>query len=452
MNIEQIPWQTAFRTALILGTNVSIAFLIQLAALGRKRSPVALVLVLLIRGIFVNLLGGIIFQEYISENNFWSNCYEVLITFQSIVLWIFVFYTFAGDALKIVVTSIAAEIYTVGLSAVVLVMINCAEGRKGLLFGGGSFAPMDLLIPIVTYGVFLPLYFSFKDKLEESRYRALKHRKFWTVFAGIYISLGIISWWNGYANKMNYLSWFIWLIFFLFAACVGITGAWIWISYMGKIEREHRLLKKQQEFLGLHKRAMDNQILSMEENQRLIDSQMQEIERLEEKALSGDRIQAYLRQLKQEYYSIKAGVYCCEWEIDAVLYYYSQKAEENKIACNFYFGNYRRRSVKHEYLSEILMFLLEEAVAGNLLVDENKRAFSLSAATVKNQVLLVLKTECGGRFRIRKIRTYIRKRHGLLKIEKNENKVWVKAMISCAEYYNPEAVSEKRGTKETFLI
>lgn len=442
MNIEQIPWQTAFRTALILGTNVSIAFLIQLAALGRKRSPVALVLVLLIRGIFVNLLGGIIFQEYISENNFWSNCYEVLITFQSIVLWIFVFYTFAGDALKIVVTSIAAEIYTVALSAVVLVMINCAEGRKGLLFGGGSFAPMDLLIPIVTYGVFLPLYFSFKDKLEESRYRALKHRKFWTVFAGIYISLGIISWWNGYANKMNYLSWFIWLIFFLFAACVGITGAWIWISYMGKIEREHSLLKKQQEFFGLHKRAIDNQIQSMEENQRLIDSQMQEIEKLEEKALSGDRIQAYLRQLKQEYYSIKAGVYCCEWEIDAVLYYYLKKAEEKEISCSFFFGNYRKGSVKYEDLSEILMLLLEEAIERNLTVEKQKRRISLTAGTVRNQLILSLETTYKGKFRIWQLRICTEKHQGVVRYTKEMDKIGVTVMIPCTEYYNHKTIYE----------
>lgn len=442
MNIEQIPWQTAFRTALILGTNVSIAFLIQLAALGRKRSPVALVLVLLIRGIFVNLLGGIIFQEYISENNFWSNCYEVLITFQSIVLWIFVFYTFAGDALKIVVTSIAAEIYTVALSAVVLVMINCAEGRKGLLFGGGSFAPMDLLIPIVTYGVFLPLYFSFKDKLEESRYRALKQRKFWTVFAGIYISLGIISWWNGYANKMNYLSWFIWLIFFLFAACVGITGAWIWISYMGKIEREHSLLKKQQEFLGLHKRAIDNQIQSMEENQRLIDSQMQEIEKLEEKALSGDRIQAYLRQLKQEYYSIKAGVYCCEWEIDAVLYYYLKKAEEKEISCSFFFGNYRKGSVKYEDLSEILMLLLEEAIERNLTVEKQKRRISLTAGTVRNQLILSLETTYKGKFRIWQLRICTEKHQGVVRYKKEKDKIGVTVMIPCTEYYNHKTIYE----------
>ena len=226
MNVEQLPWQSALRTALILGANVSIAFFIQLAALERKRSPLPLALALLIRGVLINLLGGIVFQEYISKNIFWCNCYEVLITLQAVVLWIFVFYTFTGDALKIVVTSMTAEIYAVSLNGVVLVMINYAEGRKSIFLSGGSFQMTDLLIPLIMYAVFLPLYFFFRDKLKENRHRSLKHRKFWTVFAGIYIFLGILSWWNGYANKMSYMSWFVWLIFFFLAAELGIAGTW----------------------------------------------------------------------------------------------------------------------------------------------------------------------------------------------------------------------------------
>lgn len=442
MNIVQLPWHTVFRTALILGANVSIAFFIQLAALERKRSPLPLIFAFLIRGVFINLLGGIVFQEYISKNNFWSNCYEGIITFQSIIFWVFVFYTFTGDALKIVVTSIAAEIYAVALNGVVLAMVNYAEGRESLFLSGGSFQPLDLLIPLIMYAVFFPLYFLFRGKLKENRYRRLKHRKFWIAFAGIYIFLGIISWWNGYANRMSYMSWGIWLIIFFIAAGAGIAGGWSWINYMGKIEREHRLLKKQQEFLSLHKRAINEQIQSMEENQKLIDLQMKEIQNLEGMALSGERVKAYLKQLKQEYYSIKAGVYCSEWEIDAILYYYSQKAEENEIACSFYFGNYRKGSVKHEYLSEILMLLLEEAIEKNLTIEKQERKISLSAGNVRNQLILYLETAGRGRFRIWKLRLFAEKHRGLVKYKKRENKIQVKIMLPCTECYNQKTVFE----------
>ena len=442
MNIEQLPWQTAFRTALILGANVSIAFFIQLAALERKRSPLPLALVLLVRGIFINLLGSIIFQEYISQNALWNNCYEILITFQSIIVWIFVFYTFTGDALKIVITSMAAEIYTVALNGVILAMINYAEGRESLLLSGGPFQPLDFLIPLVMYAVFLPLYFFFKDKLKENRHRGLKHRKFWMIFAGTYIFLGIMSWWNGYVNKMSYMSWFIWLIFFLFAAGAAIAGVWSWITYMEKLEQEHRLLKRQQEFLSLHKRAIDAQIQSMEENQKLIDSQMKEIQKMEGRALSGERVEAYLNQLKREYYNIQAGVFCSEWEIDAILYYYSQKANESGITCSFFFGNYRSGSVKREYLSEILMLLLEEAIEKNLTVDKQKRKIALSGGTVKNQMILSLETACKGKFRIWKLRFFVEKHQGMIKHKKKENEIHVKIMIPCTEYYNQKTFFE----------
>ena len=402
----------------------------------RKRSPLPLALALLIRGVLINLLGGIVFHEYISQNDFWSNCYEVLITFQSIVLWIFVFYTFTGDALKIVVTSMTAEIYAVSLNGVVLAMINYAEGRESLLFSGGSFQWTDLLIPLIMYAVFLPFYFLFRDKLKENRYRRLKHRKLWIAFAGTYIFLGIISWWNGYANKMSYMSWFVWLIFFFLAAELGIAGTWKWINYMGKIEREHKMLKRQQEFLCLHKHAINEQIQSMEENQKLINLQMKEIKKLEGEALSGERVKSYLKQLEREYHSIKAGVYCSEWEIDAVLYYYSQKAEKNGITCIFYFGNYRRGSVKHEYLSEILMLLLEESIEKNLTVKEQERRILLSAGTVRNQVLLSLETMGRGKFSTWKLRLFAEKHQGLVKYKKRDDKIYIKIMIPCTECYN----------------
>lgn len=434
MSIELLPWQSAFRTALILGANISIAFIIQLAALEKKRPPMALILVLLGRGILINLLGGVLFQDYISQSPFWNSCYEALLIGQSAVLWIFMFYTFAGDALKILVTSIAAEIYTVTLNGIVLAMVNYVEGRENLFFGGGPFRSLDLLIPAVMYAVFLPLYFFFRDKLKEYRSKELKHRKFWTAFVGMYIFLGIISWWNGYANEMSHMSWFIWLLFFLTAAGAGAAGAMSWMFYMRRIETEHRALKKQQEFLSIHRKAMDEQIQRMEKNQKLIDHQMKEIEKLEEKAFSEERAKTYLKSLKQEYHSIKARVYCSEWEIDAVLYYYARRAGQNGISCNFFFGNYRKGSVKPEVLSEFLVLLLEEAIEKSMSVEQEKRMISLTAGTVRNQVVMVLETVCKGRYRSGKLRLLAKKRQGMMESEKKEGKHCVKVMIPCAVY------------------
>lgn len=442
MNMEMLPWQIAFRVALILLSNISIAFIIQLTALERRRSLLALTLVYLGRNILLNLLGGIVFQDYIAQNPFWNNCYEFFITFQSVILWGVAFYTFAGDALKIMVVSIAAEIYTVALNGVILAMINFVEGRNSLFLSAGPFQPLDLFIPLVMYAVFLPLYFFFRDRLRKYRNKELKHRKFWISFTVLYILLGIMSWWNGYANKMSQMSWVTWLLFFLMAAGAGTVGVISWMGYMKRIEMEHRALKKQQEFLGLHRKAIDEQIQRMEENQKIIDHQMKEIEKFEEKAFSGERAENYLKKLKQEYHSIKAGVYCSEWEIDAVLYYYARKASQNQIFCSFFFGNYRKGSLNYEVLSEILVLLLEESIERNLTVEAEKRKISLTAGTVKNQVVLILETRCKGRFQIGKLRYFLKKHQGIVKSEKNEGGFYVKVMIPCTEYYNQKTVSE----------
>ena len=71
-----------------------------------------------------------------------------------------------------------------------------------------------------------------------------------------------------------------------------------WIIYMERLEKEHRLLKKQQKFLSLHRRVIDEQIQSMEENQKLIRQQMKEIENLKGQTFSKERAENYLRRLE----------------------------------------------------------------------------------------------------------------------------------------------------------
>lgn len=442
MELNVLPWQEALRAALILIPNISIAFIIQCEALERKHSLLPLLVVFCGRLFFINLLGGIVFQESISESIVWNSLYLFCITFQSFFLWAMVFYTYKGSILKIMITSMAAEIYTTVLSSIVLGMINYAEHRESLFINAAPFQRTDLLIPLLMYATFFPMYILFREKIQENRKKDLKHKKLWAVFAVFYILLGIFSWWNGYANQMREMSWPFWILFFLSAAGAGILGIRSWIRYMGQIEKDHQRLKRQQEFIRLYRRGIENQILTIEKNQKQIDQQMEEIRRIGRQKFAGERVVKYLNSLKQEYHQIKAGVYCSEWEIDAILYYYAQKAEEREIAWHFSFENYQKKSADPDSLGQILFLLLEEAVAGKQSAEESKRAFSLTAATVKNQVILVLETECGSRFRTGKIRACIKKQQGVFEIEKKGSKVWIKIMIPCAEYYNLETFSE----------
>src|SRR5699024_2002160 len=100
---------------------------------------------------------------------------------------------------------------------------------------------------------------------------------------------------------------------------------------------------------------------------------------------------------------------------------------------HFFFGNYRKNSVKYEVLNRILIILLEEAIERNLSEKEGKRQISLTGGTVRNQVLLVLKTVRRGKFRIRKLRMYIEKDGGMVRVEKRETEICIKMLIPCTE-------------------
>ena len=246
MELGALPWQEAFRTALILGSNISIAFIIQITVFERRRSPVLLLTVLLVRGMLVNLLGGIVFQDYIIGNPLFKSIYELLITIQPLILWGLVFYTFKGEWLKLVTVSMGAEIYTVFLNCVVLMLVNYGEGRENLLLSAGAFQWTDLWIPILMYGAFLPAYFIFREKLLAIREKKLKHRKGCLIFSSLYFLTGLVSWWNGYANRMKHMSWFVWMIFFVLAAGAGAACITQWKLYMKTMEAEYRPLKRQQ--------------------------------------------------------------------------------------------------------------------------------------------------------------------------------------------------------------
>ena len=90
-------------------------------------------------------------------------------------------------------------------------------------------------------------------------------------------------------------------------------------------------------------------------------------------------------------------------------------------------------------LSEILVLLLEKSIEGNLTVEAEKRKISLTAGTVKNQVVLILETRCKGRFQIGKLRYFLKKHQGIVKSEKNEGGFYVKVMIPCTEYFPKKA-------------
>lgn len=430
-----LPWQEALRPALILGVNASIATCIQLTALERKRSPLLLICTVAARCILLNLLGGIVFRDYIRCHPALDIFYEITITLQALLLWLVFFYTFKGSFLKIAMTSMATEIYTLILNAGVLILVNYLEGRPRLLDNTGEFLWMDLLIPAIMLIVFLPAYYSLRDKIRENAFKEKTHKKRYWIFLGIYFISGILSWWNGYTDTMGRHKYTFWILFILLAAGAGITGAESYCAYIKRMETEHKFLKKQQELLGLHRKAIYDQICQMEKNQKMIDSQMKEIEKLEGKGLSGKRVKAYLKSLKKEYHSIKAGVFCSDWKIDVILYYYADFLEKKEIPYSFSFSCYEKGCVDYEVIGNLLLDLLEKAIEKNMNIDKRKRKLFLTGGTVKNQLVLTLNTGGTNRLWTIRLKSYIKKYGGTLYCQKKGEDTEIKFMIPCSGSY-----------------
>lgn len=434
MDIGTLPWQEIFRPALILAVNLSIATCIQFTALERRHSPLILMVYLILRCLFLNLFAGLLFQDYISSHPFWNNLYAVAITLQALLMWLVFLYTFKGGALKIAVFCMTAEMYTVTLNSGILILINYIEGRNSLLTNSGSLQWTDILIPMIMYGIFLPTYFIFREKIRQGRNMVLKHKKVWAGVLTVYMLAGLMSWWNGYENRMQEGAWIFWLMFALLTVLAAFAAAFSYRAYMKRIETEYRFLKRQREFLALHKSAIDDQIRKMEENQALIDEQMKVIKGLERKDPSGIRVEQYLKKLKEEYNSINAGVFCHDWRIDAILHYYAEIAQKKEIPCSFSFSQYKTGYIRYEVIGELLIILLEKSIKESQNLRKEKRGISLTAGTVKNQLILTLETGSWKHFRFFRLYTYIKKYGGVIKFGKKESKYRMEIMLPCTEY------------------
>ena len=163
----------------------------------------------------------------------------------------------------------------------------------------------------------------------------------------------------------------------------------------------------------------------MENCQRLIDDQMKEIE--ESKNLSRGKTAAYLEQLKQSYEETRAGMYCDDWSVDALLYCQSEMARAQGIAAEYSLSEYSRGNIPEEELVHILFRLFEYGIKANQKVEqEREKKISLRMGGVLNQLVIEFSTAVEEKNLPsgRQLRKCVREYHGNLMVEgqKNERK------------------------------
>ena len=181
-------------------------------------------------------------------------------------------------------------------------------------------------------------------------------------------------------------------------------------------------LNMQMHLMESHYASIQNQIWKMENCQRLIDDQMKEIE--ESKKLSQGKTAAYLEQLKQSYEEMRAGMYCDDWSVDALLYCQSEMARVQGITAEYSLSEYSRGNIPEEELVHILFRLFEYGIKANQKVEqEREKKISLRMGSVLNQLVIEFSTSVEEKNRPsgRQLWKCVREYHGNLVSEEQKN-------------------------------
>ena len=212
-------------------------------------------------------------------------------------------------------------------------------------------------------------------------------------------------------------------VFFLgYAVIVSVVLALMYLYHRQHARTENSFLKMQVHLMESHYASIQTQILKMESCQRLIDAQMKEIENSKE--LSKGKTSAYLEQLKQNYNEIRAGMYCDDWKVDAVLYCQSDVARKQGIDVTYHLEEYNRGGITQEELVHILVQLFEFGIKANQKVKEGiEKKISLKMGGVLNRFVIefITTVESGDRLSHRKLQKCIKEYRGDLVTEKRKN-------------------------------
>ena len=221
-----------------------------------------------------------------------------------------------------------------------------------------------------------------------------------------------------------------------FLALAAMLAAFLFLSYRDyrrQVRQEQQFLTMQFQLLQNHYQSIQTQMSRMEACQKLVDAQMAEIMKLESDMISEANseqlatasngsfqaekksgtcsratILQYLTDLREEYQNIRAGMYCRNWMIDAVLYTQIGMAKEHGIAVDCQVQNFSCDTVSQEKLARLLFELLDFGIRENEQPRSgNERYMHIQIQNIVHQTAIAFKTVAG--VQRRKVRRWVRR-------------------------------------------
>lgn len=383
----------------------------------RQRKRTVLILYYVSKMVILNIVMGTFLNTFFQGILLWDAIYTSLVIITIVTNYLAVCYTYQDRFIKIAVAACIAEMVATYLVSFSLVIINLIEGREDVLAYMSGPHPLDIfLIPLVG-GLLWIFYHYISPYIVKFKNYRLKNEKIWWTALFIYIIVTSLSMFGDKSRAMVMVTTQI-----LCGGASTAVVAFIVKKYLRSVQTEQQYLTAQQQLLGAHYTALYDQIYQMENQQREIDRSMQEIMALEENGGDTGKVLDYLHELRQEYQGIRAGLYCDDWKLDALLFSQAEIIRKQGITFECSMQGYKSGMIEEQDFTVILLYLLNFGVQANELSEyTGKKWVRLRAAEVKNQLIIEYTGTCpvNNHIRRRRLRQSIKKYNGNLLLKKN---------------------------------
>ena len=381
------------RTIMFSLTGQIIILMICNRMLDRRRGTGRLMLCLMAKSIWTAIFVDTILQHYYPDSA-WVDLLGVISSAVMMLLcYIPLVHTYYGGLLKCIWAVNIAEIITSSIILPCFILFSYLGDRNTLFVIYGNLQVTDFMCYLTNILTGIAFCHIAKPILDKFRIHQIRHKKTMSAIAIVYISSVQLMAFGDIQNVSGTMV-YIYIVFLLYEAAILIIFIMVNIHRRKKVRIENTFLNMQLHLMESHYTSLQKQIHQMEDCQRIIDEQMKEI--VDRNGLQKGKTSAYLERLKQSYNEIRAGIYCNDWMVDAVLYCQSETARSQGISVEYSLSEYNRGKTEENEIVYILIRLFDYGIRENQNAREGaEKRISLRMGTVLNHLVIDFYTTAG---------------------------------------------------------
>lgn len=383
-----ILFRLALRQWIVMVSVIGVSLYTMRALLGQCRSLKLLITFYIFRLFVNNTLINIILQHYYGNELWWQVLYFLTVPCCGALTYLLLYLTFSGNFLKVTAGAVIGEIIGFFFLIPGITAVNYLERQPQIFNILYPVQWMDLLIPVIAIGLFCIFYYMAGPFLKRFRQYRIRHEKLVRRLFYVYLSMATLT-----VIPSRAAFDVIYLPILLYGGIILCLSVYVFQNHSRKVRMEHAYLLSQRRLMESYYSAIKEQVLKMEQSRELIDRQMKQIYCMGTAGIENGRIFEYIKELKEQYKSIVAGIYCNDWAMDALLYYQESICREDGIETDFFLPGFSRGCIKEEDIQQLFLLLLNYGIWQNRS-RIGVRRISIHAGTVKNQ--LVLQYTCTG--------------------------------------------------------